>query len=220
VAFVKADSQTPPSTKLRLLRDLRLAFWEKLRAVAEARPKGLITDTLMDALCNLDDSPWTTINKGANGAREPFTTIELAKHMFDYGVEPEQLRPYPGDNYTQRRGYPLAPLADVWRRYLPPLYLPSEAVTGVTSVTRQVLDEYFEWVLVDDEGKPVPNAAEPVTDVTGVTGAEGPVCEETEVKAEAPDGKEAAQPEAPNIAKILDQPFDWSPWDADRRSRR
>jgi hypothetical protein len=215
VAFVKADSQTPPSTKLRLLRDLRLVFWENLRTVAETRPKGLITETLMGALCNLDDSPWQTNNKGANGAREAFTTIELAKHMFDYGVEPEQLRPYPGDNYTQKRGYPLAPLADVWRRYLPPLYLPSEAVTGVTSVTRAVLDEYFKWVLVDDDGKPV-------TGVTDVTGAEGPTqrdSEEAEVKAEVPEPAQASEPEAPNFAEVLGRPVDWSPFDVKPKNR-
>jgi hypothetical protein len=101
VAFVKADSQTPPSTKFRLLRDSRQVFWEKLRTVAETRPKGLITDALMDALYNLDDSPWRSINKGSNGAREPFTTMELAKHMFDLGVEPTHLRPYPRRRHAE-----------------------------------------------------------------------------------------------------------------------
>jgi hypothetical protein len=229
VAFVKADSRTPPSTKLRLLRDSRQVFWEKLRAVAEARPKGLITDTLMDALYNVDDSPWKSINKGSNGVREPFTTMELAKHMFDFGVEPTHLRPYQGDD-TQRRGYPLAPLAEAWRRYLPPLHLPSTVVTAVTGVTREVLDEYFEWVLVDDEGKPVP---EPVTGVTSVTPPEGgPVYEEPEAKAEAPepapeaDQEVAAEdaPKAPNIAEVLDRLGDWSddPFSSEpkRRSRR
>jgi hypothetical protein len=232
VAFVKADRQTPPSTKLRLLRDSRQVFWDNLRAVAEARPKGLITDTLMDALYNLDDSPWKTINKGSNGTREPFTTMELAKHMFDFGVEPTHLRPYPGDNYTQRRGYPLAPLADAWRRYLPPLLLGRKAVTAVTPVTRkvgdtrEVLDEYFAWVLVDDDGKPV-------TDVTGVTGFEPKRDgQETEVKAatEAPEpapDQETGAPEpapdsetaTPNFAKVLGRPVEWSPFDSKPRNR-
>jgi hypothetical protein len=51
--------------------------------------------------------------------------------MFDFGVEPTHLRPYSGDD-TQRRGYPLAPLATAWRRYLPPLLLDRKAVTAVT----------------------------------------------------------------------------------------
>ena len=93
------------------------------------------------------------------------------------------LRPLPGYD-MQRRGYPLAPLAEAWRRYLPPLLLDRKAVTAVTPVTRkvgdtrEVLDEYFEWVLVDDNGKPV-------TDVTGVTGFEPKRDgQETAVKAE------------------------------------
>jgi hypothetical protein len=213
VALVKANRETPPSLPHRLLRDSRLAFWENLRAVAEARPKGLITETLMGAMCNLDDSPWQTINKGANGAREPFTTVELAKHMFDFGVEPEQLRPYPGDNITQRRGYPLAPLALAWRRYLPPLSLRLEAVTAVTPVTRKVLDEFFEWVLVDDDGKPV-------TGVTGVTGFSARERDqEAEVKAETPDpsatpnsgadGEGVLTAGKPDFAKILSHFDDW-----------
>jgi hypothetical protein len=233
VAFVKADSQTPPSTKFRLLRDSRQAFWENLKTVAATRPKGLITDTLMDALCNLDDSPWKTINKAANGAREPFTTVELAKHMFDFGVEPTHLRPFPNDD-TQRRGYPLAPLAEAWRRYLPPLLLGRKAVTAVTPVTREVLDEYFAWVLVDDDGKPV---TEPVTPVTGVTGFEpkrdGQETAETgapepvpngekgaDQEVPAPDGEDAQKAGTPNFAKVLDRPFEWSPFDAESRKRR
>ena len=223
VAFVKADNQTPPSTKLRLLRDLRQVFWENLRTVAETRPKGLLTETILNALHQPEDSPWRTINKAANGGREPFDWNELSRHMFDFGVEPTHLRPYPGDD-TQRRGYPLAPLATAWRRYLPPLPLDRKAVTDVTPVTRAVndtravLDEYFAWVMVDDDGKPV-------TGVTGVTGFEPKGDgQETEVKAEteatepAPDGgnQETAPNSgtegAPNFAEVLGRPFDdWSP---------
>jgi hypothetical protein len=82
--------------------------------------------------------------------------------------------------------------------------------------TREVLDEYFEWVLVDDDGKPV-------TAVTGVTGFEPKRDgQETEVKAEAPepapnDGKEAG---APNFAEVLGRPVDdWSPFDVKPRNR-
>jgi hypothetical protein len=162
IALVKVNRDTPPSMELRLLQDLRLVFWKNLHSVAQARPKGLLTEMVLDGLYNLEDTPWQTINKGLNGARERFTSVQLAARVFDYGVEPEQLRPYPGVN-TQRRGYPLRAFALAWRRYLKPLSLRLEAVTAVTGVTREVLDEFFEWNLVDDEGNPV-------TDVTGVTG--------------------------------------------------
>jgi hypothetical protein len=226
VALVKVNLETPATLKLRLLQDLRQVFWENLRTVAETRPKGLITEMVLNALYQLEDSPWKTINKGANGGREPFSSVELRNRcVFDYGVEPTHLRPYPGDD-TQRRGYPLAPLADAWRRYLPPLPLGQKAVTSVTPVTRkvhdtrEVLDEYFAWVLVDDDGKPV-------TDVTDVTGFEPKRDgQETEVKAETetpePDGKEAPKPYgAPNFAEVLSRPFDdWSPFDVSKPKNR
>jgi len=207
VALVKANRETPPSLQLRLLRDLRLVFFQNLQEAARARPKGLITETVLDALYELEDAPWKTINKG-----ELFTSIELAKHMFDYGVEPEQLRPYAGIN-TQRRGYPLGPLADVWRRYLPPLSLGRKAVNDVTDVTR----EFFEWVLVDDDGKPVtdvtsltgfrPRERDQETDVTGFSGSEGDQEPAPDPPA-TPDRETVAAPDsgAPNIAKILDLP--------------
>ena len=224
VAFVKANRERPPNMKLRLLQDLRQVFWENLRTVAVTRPKGLLTETILNALYQLEDSPWKTINKGANGAREPFSTVELRNRcVFDYGVEPTHLRPFPGDD-TQRRGYPLAPLAEAWRRYLPPLLLYQKAVTAVTPVTRkvgdtrEVLDEYFEWVLVDDDGKPVTD----VTDVTGFQPKGGG--QETEVKAETeePGGKEAAAaPDSgtPNFAEVLGRPVDWSPFDVKPKNR-
>jgi hypothetical protein len=165
VALVKVNRETPVSLELRLLQDLRLVFWKNLHSVTAARPKGLLTEMVLNGLYDLEDTPWQTVNKGRDGGRGPFTSVQLAAWVFDYGVEPEQLRPYPGSN-TQRRGYPLRALALAWRRYLKPLSLRPEAVTAVTGVTREVLDEFFEWNLVDDEGKPV-------TDVTGVTGFSG-----------------------------------------------
>jgi hypothetical protein len=234
VALVKVNRETPATLKLRLLQDLRQVFWENLKTVAETRPKGLITEMVLNALYQLEDSPWKTINKGANGAREPFSTVELRNRcVFDYGVEPIHLRPFPNDD-TQRRGHPLAPLAEAWRRYLPTLLLGRKAVTAVTAVTRKVLDEYFAWVLVDDDGNPVTDAAKPVTGVTDVTGFEPERDgQETAVKAEtgapepapdqeagataAPDSGTAA--ETPNFAKVLDRPFDWSPFDSKPRNR-
>jgi hypothetical protein len=87
-----------------------------------------------------------------------------------------------------------------------------------------VLDDFFEYVQVDADGNPV---AKPVTDVTGVTGAEGgPVCEEPEAKAEAPEpdgGNQETAPNsgAPNFTDVLDRPFDdWSPFDAAKPKNR
>jgi hypothetical protein len=108
--------------------------------------------------------------------------------MYDFGVGVTHLRPFANSD-SQKRGYLLAPLASVWRRYLPPLAIPNRGVTGVTAVTRAVLDEYFAWVGVDDDGHPVT----PVTGVTGVSG--GPD------KEKAPD---LPNSDARDLAKYLD----------------
>jgi hypothetical protein len=174
IALVKANRNLPLSLEMRLLQDLRLVFWKNLTAAAQARPKGLPTETVLNELYCLEDAPWQTINKG-----EQYGSSQLANRLFDYGVEPIQLRPYLNTD-TQKRGYPLGALALVWRRYLKPLSLGGKGVNAVTPVTRAALDAYFDWVEVDDEGNPV-------TAVTGLTGfsprGEG---QETEAKTAAP----------------------------------
>jgi hypothetical protein len=127
VALVKVGRDAPATLRLRLLQDLRLVFWKNLTAAAQARPKGLPTETVLNELYYLEDAPWQTINKG-----EQYTSSELASRLFDYGVEPVQLRPYVNSD-TQKRGYPLGPLALAWRRYLGPLGLPWGSVAGVTA---------------------------------------------------------------------------------------
>ena len=127
VALVKVNRDTPATLQLRLLQDLRLVFWKNLTAAAQARPKGLPTETVLNELYYLEDAPWQTVNKG-----EQYTSSELASRLFDYGVEPVQLRPYVNSD-TQKRGYPLGPLALAWRRYLGPLGLPWGSVAGVTA---------------------------------------------------------------------------------------
>ena len=214
VALVKFNRETPASLQLRLLQDSRVVFFVNLLDVAQTRPKGLLTGTVLNNLYNLEDSPWQTINKG-----EQFTSVQLAARMFDFGVEPAQLRPYPGSN-IQKRGYPLAPLAFAWRRYLPPLCLRLEAVNAVTGVALEVLNKYFEWVLVDDDGNPATDVTaltgfsprqrdQGETDMTGATAfSAGERDQEPEVKSETPDQETASgtAAEAPNIAKILDLP--------------
>jgi hypothetical protein len=195
VDLVNINRNSPASLPLRMLQDLRTVFWKNLKAAAASRPKGLITETVLSELHHLDDAPWATVNKG-----EPLSPIQLANHIRDYGVAPIQLRPFSNTD-AQRRGYPLGALALVWRRYLPPSLLDRQAVNAVTGVTREALDRYFDWTLVDDDGKPV-------TDVTALTGFGTPrEGQTTEVRtATAPNGGaesalEAAL-DAPRIAAL------------------
>jgi hypothetical protein len=155
-ALVAVSRDTPVSLNLRLLGDLRTVFWNNLVAVSQATPQGLPTKRILEDLYALDDAPWHTVNKG-----EAYTPSQLARVLHDYEVGSENLRPHPDPNArTQAKGYPIAPLADAWRRYLPPLSLPPEAVTAVTTVTKEVFDRFFEVVVT------------PVTVVTPNSGRE------------------------------------------------
>jgi hypothetical protein len=172
-ALVAVNLDTPVSLNLRLLGDLRTVYLNNLVAVAQATPHGLLTKRIMEDLYVLDDAPWHTVNKG-----DAYTPSQLALTLRDYEVKSENLRPYP-DSRTQAKGYPIAPLADAWRRYLPPLEFPPDTVPNVTTVTKDVYERYFEVV---------------VTPVTVVTGTGG--------KTAAPDGGTEELPEKLDAAQV------------------
>jgi hypothetical protein len=146
------------------LADLRIVFLNELAAVIRAQPEGLATKVILDALYRLEEAPWEKLNKG-----DPLTASQLAFYIRDYEVKSENIRP-DARSRPQAKGYPIAPLADAWRRYLPPLHS-LEGVTPVTTVTKDAFERFFECL---------------VTVVTPVTGVqEGREAETTET-AEAP----------------------------------
>jgi hypothetical protein len=136
VALVTVARETPVSLNLRLLEDLRTVFLNRLVAIEQTQPHGLGTKTILDDLCAVEDSPWQTINKG-----ERLSPDQLSRRLRDYSVKRTNLRLTPGVR-EQTRGYPIAPLADAWRRYLS--LIPSDAVPPVTPVTKPTLESYFE----------------------------------------------------------------------------
>jgi hypothetical protein len=140
-ALVAANRNMPASLSLQLLGDLRTVYLNNLVAVAQATPHGLPTKTIMEDLYTLDEAPWHTLNKG-----DAYTPSQLALTLRDYEVTSENLRPHP-DVRTQAKGYPIAPLADAWRRYLPPLEFPYPTVPNVTTVTKDVFERFFEVVV-------------------------------------------------------------------------
>jgi hypothetical protein len=133
VALVTVARETPVSLNLRLLEDLRTVFLNRLVAIEQAQPHGLNTKTILDDLCALEDSPWQTINKG-----ERLSPDQLSRRLRDYSVKRTNLRLTPGVR-EQSKGYPIALLADAWRRYLS--LVPCDAVPPVTKPT---LECYFE----------------------------------------------------------------------------
>ncbi|MGY8668756.1 DUF3631 domain-containing protein [Bradyrhizobium sp. UFLA05-109] len=135
-ALVTVARETPVSLNLRLLEDLRTVFLNRLTAVEQAQPPGLSTKKILDDLCTLEDSPWQTINKG-----ERLSPDQLSRRLRDYSVKRTNLRLTPGVR-EQTKGYPIAPLADAWRRYLS--LIPCDAVPPVTPVTEPTLERYFE----------------------------------------------------------------------------
>ncbi|WP_426613733.1 DUF3631 domain-containing protein [Bradyrhizobium sp. McL0616] len=140
-ALVAVSRDTPVSLNLRLLGDLRTVFLNNLVAVSQATPHGLPTKRILEELYGLEDAPWHTVNKG-----QAYTPSQLAVTLRDYEVRSENLRPHPNVR-TQAKGYPIAALADAWRRYLPPLSLPPDAVPNVTTATKDVYERFFEVVV-------------------------------------------------------------------------
>jgi hypothetical protein len=65
----------------------------------------------------------------------------LSRRLRDYSVKRTNLRLTPGVR-EQTKGYPIAPLADAWRRYLS--LISCDAVPPVTPVTKPTLKNYFE----------------------------------------------------------------------------
>jgi hypothetical protein len=161
-ALVAVNRDTPVSLNLRLLADLRTVFLNNLVAVAQSTPHGLPTKRIMEDLYALDDAPWHTVNKG-----DAYTPSQLALTLRDYEVKSENLRPHP-DSRTQAKGYPIAPLADAWRRYLPHLDFPPDSVPNVTTVTKDVFERYFEVVVT-----PVTVVTPPGAEIVAPNGGTG-----------------------------------------------
>jgi Protein of unknown function (DUF3631) len=110
-----------PSLGVQLLRDIRAVF-EKLGSVR------LVTDSLIQNLREIEESPWAVIRKG-----EPINARYLAQKLRKYGIEPKPQRD--GDQIF--KGYSRAQFEDAWSRYLPP-QPQQKSVTSVTHETSQV----------------------------------------------------------------------------------
>lgn len=132
------------SLSARLLSDLRSIFWNEERKEYEEK---LPTTVIIDKLCILPESPWTTIiNKN-----DRITPLYLSNKLKEYDIEPQQLWFLENGEDKQRRGYKRQWFADTWARYLPALPdtpekashpsqdqtsdYPEKPVTSVTSVT-------------------------------------------------------------------------------------
>jgi len=102
VALVAAARDATGSLGVRLLADLRAVF----TATGEDR---MTTDSILETLCNLEESPWGDLRGKALDSRN------LARRLSKYAVKPKQIRL--GERNV--RGYERGDLLDAWTRYLP-----------------------------------------------------------------------------------------------------
>ncbi|MES2721191.1 MAG: DUF3631 domain-containing protein [Pseudomonadota bacterium] len=97
-------SNEAPDTNTELLADIRLAF-ERRRA------DRLSSAELLHAICEDEDAPWSTWNRGA-----PMSPRQLSSRLGEFGIVPGTIRL---PNGTTPKGYYLEKFRDSFTRYLP-----------------------------------------------------------------------------------------------------
>jgi hypothetical protein len=125
-ALVTVGREVEPSLNIRLLADLRVIFAKNNKLALASTPPGLATKTILAELCSLEDAPWSDI-KG-----KQLNNNQLSRRLRQYEIKPKNIRPV-GAN--ECKGYDLADLSEVWRRYLP---LAEKPVAPVAPVEKQL----------------------------------------------------------------------------------
>jgi len=101
VTLVTDSRGRAESLGVLLLRDLRTVF-------AEADAGRLSTESILDALHDVDESPWSDLRG------KPLDARGLSRRLSAYDVKPRTLR----DGSRVFKGYDAADLSDAWARYL------------------------------------------------------------------------------------------------------
>ena len=115
VALVADARAGTPKLGILLLTDLRRIFGDR---------ESMTTVSILDALHNLDESPWGDLRG------KPLDARHLANYLRIYGISSKSL--HVGD--TRPKGYTKEDLHDPWIRYLPKLGTksPIDAATAAT----------------------------------------------------------------------------------------
>jgi hypothetical protein len=141
VTLVTAAQETNGSGfGVKLLADLRQAFGNE---------PTLSTESIIEALCALDESPWADLRGKALDARG------LARRLGKYGIKPKLIR----DGERVFRGYERAALLDAWIRYLPAHDVTDSALALTPHIPHRGIE--------DKRSKPSPQL--PQDSVTSVT---------------------------------------------------
>ena len=82
-----------------------------VQTVIEAhKGKCILTRELLCALCQDDEAPWATYNRG-----HPLTPKQLANRLSAFGIKSKTVR----DGFANAKGYATADFNEVFARYLP-----------------------------------------------------------------------------------------------------
>jgi hypothetical protein len=129
VALVAESKGTTPSLGVRMLADLRKVFGTQ---------ESMSTDSIIKALCAMDESPWADVRG------KPIDARGIAHRLGTYGIKAKSIRI--GEHI--QRGYTRADLHDSWQRYLVGPS-PIGSATSATSATNQDRTEDFDPFVAD-----------------------------------------------------------------------
>jgi hypothetical protein len=142
-----------------LLGDIQNIFESK-------RIDKISTADLITALCEDEEAPWSTYNRG-----KPIASRQVKKQLEPYQIESKAIRLFP--NSSQVRGFELDQFTDSFTRYLTTSILSVTSVTPVTSpamtLPRAVTDNVTDSGCVTHLSQLQPSYTGDVTDVTDKT---------------------------------------------------
>ena len=102
-------------------QDVRFELLKDIRAIFDAEgtdSKAITTSILIDRLCDLEESPWSTFQRG-----EPVNPRGLGRMLKAFGIVSANLkigRDAQTGKDTVAKGYKRESFVDAWMRYLPP----------------------------------------------------------------------------------------------------
>jgi hypothetical protein len=157
-----ATNEKTPSAGNELLSDIQAIFESK-------RIDKISTTDLITALCEDEEAPWQTYNRG-----RPLAPRQLVKQLEAYEIKPKQIRL---NAYDRMRGFEVSQFTDAFMRYLTPSHFICDNVTkqhessngGASAVTHSVTLSHIDNLSVTAQATNG-GACHAVTDKTAFLG--------------------------------------------------
>jgi putative DNA primase/helicase len=103
-----APTDAGKSAGVELLTDIEDAF-DSHGSTNKNGVRGIFQSVLLDALCEDEEKPWATLNRG-----KPMTANQLRERLKPYGIHSKQVR----IGYEGKKGFELDQFKDAFRRYV------------------------------------------------------------------------------------------------------